>query len=689
MYPRELPKSYFYIYATLLCVVGIGLCIFFPGFAGVTNFAIVALTLLLAWRLDRRLQKTQSERNLFVNLAENSTDLIAISGLDRRLRYINPAGRRIVGIPLDVPAENYLGSQFYSDEYNRVVQEQAIPAVKDKGFWTGEVNYQNILSKDQTPVLLSIFRLSDPETESMDGIAAVGRDIQDRKKLERQLNRFFEVSLDMLGIADVKGYFHRLNPAFTEVLGFTEEELCSKVCTEFIHPDDIEKTIKEIERQAKGHSVMSFENRYKTKSGGYRWLSWKSTVDGELTYGAARDITEQKEKEALLEKLSREAVSASQAKSEFLANMSHEIRTPINGVIGMTDLLLDTRLSAEQLGFARDIRNSADALLVLINDILDFSKIEAGKLDIEFSDFDLGNMLEETSKTLAWAMRNKSITFSMSYPKSDGRLYHGDPGRIRQILTNLLSNAIKFTEVGSIRLDVNVTSIVDKSTEFRFVVTDSGIGISQEAQNRLFKSFSQANASTTRRFGGTGLGLSISKSLVELMGGEIGVTSEIGKGSTFWFTLKLKQSAQMLPIARKEKSIVMTKFPGAKILVAEDNSVNQKMIWAILNKLGFKPHLVGDGNEVLSALHEQHFDLILMDCQMPVLDGYEATRRIRSSTTLAQKDIPIIAMTANALKGDREKCLESGMNDHTTKPVDIALLASRIEHWLEQKRNAA
>jgi signal transduction histidine kinase/CheY-like chemotaxis protein len=408
--------------------------------------------------------------------------------------------------------------------------------------------------------------------------------------------------------------------------------------------------------------------------------------------GAARDITEEKEQE-LQRAREQVAVAASQAKSEFLANMSHEIRTPINGVIGMTGLLCDTSLSKEQREFAENIKNSAESLLVVINDILDFSKVEAGKLAIEAVDFRLDELVDQTIRSIAWSARNKSLQIKTQFSATTSpQMYFGDAGRIRQVLTNLLSNAIKFTQEGAIFLDVTVDHEASNATTFRFAVKDTGIGIPQEVMGRMFQPFSQADASTTRQYGGSGLGLSICKKLVQLMGGDIGFSSEVGVGSVFWFTLPLPHSQRQIVKSETERADVsppLTKFPGARILVAEDNFVNQKIALALLTKLGFKPLAVGNGNEVLSALHEFEFDLILMDCQMPDLDGYQTTRRIRESRSKMPADIPIIAMTANAMRGDREKCLKAGMNDYASKPITAVELAEVIERWLDRRTNSS
>jgi signal transduction histidine kinase/ActR/RegA family two-component response regulator/HPt (histidine-containing phosphotransfer) domain-containing protein len=430
------------------------------------------------------------------------------------------------------------------------------------------------------------------------------------------------------------------------------------------------------------------------------WLAWWSKIDAAcllivlLIVGIIvgfritdrRNLAhelERKDFETDLIRSKEAALAGTRAKSEFLANMSHEIRTPINGVMGMTDLLLETGLSAEQRDYAGNIKTSSEALLTIINDILDFSKVEAGKLDIEILDFDLSNLLSDLDKIFYHSAGHKGLKFQTQWPKVSHPVFKGDIGRIRQVLTNLVGNAIKFTKSGDVGLRLTILSDTTSAVQFKFEVSDTGIGIPESARARMFQSFSQADSSVTRRFGGTGLGLSISKHLIELMGGEIGLESEEGKGSTFWFTLNLEKS--FATIAR-ETSVdsLQVLAPGTKrsrILLAEDNVVNQKLAVVQLNQLGYKVDVVGSGGEVLDALRNLTYALVLMDCQMPEMDGFEATRKIRASETLPNATIPIVALTANALKGDKERCLEAGMNDYLSKPFTKRDLQTVIAKW--------
>jgi PAS domain S-box-containing protein len=526
-----------------------------------------------------------------------------------------------------------------------------------------------------------------------------------------------------------------------------------------------------------------------------------------------RDITElRRNQEAMLEAM-RAAESAARSRSEFLATVSHEIRTPLNGIIGMTGLLLDSPLAVDQQEFALTIRNSGETLLTIINDILDFSKIEAGKLDLEEMDFDLYGAIEECAEIVSASAHYKGLELILPARRSDAPLLRGDQGRVRQILLNLLSNAIKFTPAGEVVTTVEFEAAAPGRVLARVSVTDTGIGIPLEAQRRLFQAFTQADASTTRRYGGTGLGLAISKRLVELMGGEIGVTSEPGEGATFWFTARFGAAAPAaLPepaMAGKRVLVVddnatnrrvlelqlerhgcavrlaasgaealealaetagRTPFdavltdqamPGmdgttltktiratgpwrglpilllgsqvesreairqagvtevlvkpvretqliralrdawsgkrtaevpvllaeaaapegsGRVLVVEDNAVNQRVAALMLRKLGYSPEVVANGAEALTALELGRYQAILMDCQMPEMDGFEATREIRGRRWEAAQT-PIIALTANAMRGEREKCLAAGMNDYLAKPLTLEALGEKLREW--------
>ncbi len=512
---------------------------------------------LFGSRSPKRDNSSFEDEGLFALIAQNTGDIVAISDMQGRVRFINSSGRKIVGLSETESLEKYDRLRFYPPSLVERMITEITPHLEQFGSWEGEFSHRNVVTGEEIPVFMRIFLLRDSKTGETRGRGIVSRDLREEKKRER-------------------------------------EEL------------------------ARRQKMIS---------------------------------------------LKEEAVEASRAKTQFLANMSHEIRTPINGVVGMTSLLLDSELSSEQKDYAENIKTSAECLLTIVNDILEFSKVEAGKIELEKVDFDLVSMIDDTVKNISFMTKLKSIPLIVDVKPNAKRHFSGDTGRIRQILLNLLSNAVKFTHSGTIKLEVRVDYSTDRISVVRFSVTDTGIGLTPAQTAKIFQAFSQADGETNRKFGGTGLGLSISKRLVELMKGRLDVESQPGVGSTFWFTIPLENVSSVIAPKSANFEIVPTKHPTAKILVAEDNFVNQKIVLAMLSKLGFSAQAVANGIEVMASLKERHFDLVLMDCQMPEMDGYEATKKIRGSLDRAFCHIPIIALTANALTGDRELCLAVGMDD--------------------------
>ncbi len=519
---------------------------------------------------------------------------------------------------------------------------------------------------------------------------ATSRDISNSKeevllnrKNNAKLNSIFKTIPDAFFVIDHRGIIETVNKKATEMFGYNENELIGKNISMIVPPEHSKGHDNYIKRYldsgvariiGKSRELEAIDNKGKRIPISIN-LGEVKTDDGILFIGIIRDITEIKENQLNLEQSRNEALAAEKAKSLFLTNMSHEIRTPMNGILGMVSLLHDTDLDKNQKEMVSIVNSCGDSLLTIINDILDVSKIESGKLLIENSHFDLLKAIDEVIYLISNMVSERGITIQTKISPEVPIYLFSDAVRLRQILTNLLNNAVKFSpNGGEVTLSISTLSSIKDKVRLKFEVKDNGIGMSKEEQTRLFKEFSQAEEGITRRFGGTGLGLSICLKLTEMMGGNIRVESKKGKGSNFIFELEFKTGKK--PSSEKvelDYEFFSNTYPH-KILVVEDNKINQKLASKMFEKLGYDYDLAENGKIAVELASKNSYSLIFMDMQMPIMDGITATKEI-----LKEREVTIIAMTANVLQEDKDRCFEVGMKDFITKPIKLSLLAKTIK----------
>jgi PAS domain S-box-containing protein len=520
----------------------------------------------------------------------------------------------------------------------------------------------------------------------MDGTATAQRREAPALVDHADLSTFFDVTLDMLVIRDLDGIVLKVSRSWETHLGWRAEELEGTPLLGLVHPDDMPGTLMsvvEVETRRPGDAILGQINRYRHRDGSYRTLEWRAHRSGDRIYGVARDVTDRVAAEQALNDAKAAAEAASRAKTDFLANMSHEIRTPLNGVIGIVDSLRRTELNPEQREMVDLIQGAGVTLERLVSDILDVSKIEAGRLDFESRQFDLGEALAGIIDLSHSRAAEKGLQFEERQGSGARGVFMGDSTRIGQIVNNLLSNAVKFTSEGTVTVDWDVSGDEVGEGVLTLAVSDTGVGFDAATGATLFQRFNQADTSITRRFGGTGLGLSICRSLAELMGGVVEARSCPGEGSTFTLTLPLQRVVALeeydglaapsemgpAPIFMPERSL--------RILLAEDHPTNQRVVQLILGSAGAEVVTVENGALAVEAVARSRFDVILMDMQMPVMDGLTATREIRLAEQGGART-PIIMLSANAMAEHRYEALAAGADLHVAKPVTAASLLAGI-----------
>lgn len=559
---------------------------------------------------------------------------------------------------------------------------QKLAAIQDGNL---EGDKPAIYVKEISEVAVLLERFSSHLAEIYAQTSQLAEDVAEKRDLEEIMRAVFKLSLDGYIVWN-RTSLEKVSSGLVQLLEVPSEEDLKKVWPFFGFTEDALNRIF-VDTMLDGFTreeIHLYTMRGKDLPSEATHIP--ITINDEqciLTY--IRDLRQQKRNEEALLQAKEEAEVATKAKSEFLARMSHELRTPMNGVLGLAYLALQKDPAPEQKEFLSKIQSSAKLLLGIINDILDFSKIEDKKLHLEHAGFAVPSIITSITDLLAPQAEGKNIRFNTEYvPLSqESSMLTGDSLRLTQVLLNLCGNAIKFTDKGFVALRIETLSEDEKSATLHFAVTDTGIGLDEEQISRLFQAFSQADSSTTRKHGGTGLGLMISKLLVDEMGGSIQVESQPGMGSTFSFTLTFaKQSPEEIANSQMQALDEKVDFKGKKLLVAEDNMINQDIIESLLLDFGCDVTLVDNGQKAFEILQQQSFDCVLMDIQMPVMDGLTATRQIRSAGTDAMRTIPIVAMTAHAMQEDVEKSLSAGMNDHLTKPIDVAALKACLKKYL-------
>lgn len=639
---------------------------------------------------DITLRKTaEKEVRKLSTILEESPDFVCYYNMAGELLYSNKAYKEV----------RHTGGQetnldLYPSWAELIIKRKAIPHAINNGSWKGETA---IIDKqgNEIPVHHLIIIHKDEDGNPIFR-SSVMRDITQRKQYEYKLLQSEKRNRDLVNYSqaiiathDLEGKILTINPTGCNLLEYSLEEMVGNNIMEFMpvsHRELFKQEYLTAFNQSKTVEGILYLLSKTGKQISLLYKNYKVDEPGEDSYiiGFAQDITRRLIAEAELKAAKQSAEESAKAKELFLANMSHEIRTPMNGIVGLTNLLLKSTLNEKQREYTASVKQSAENLLVIINDILDFSKIHAGKLEITKSPFDLNNLLYNIGQTFKIEANRKNIELRTLVDDKLPPYFSGDQIRINQVMVNLISNALKFTEKGQITISAELVNETKQACRIRFSVQDSGIGIPAEKIEKIFNSFTQANADTSRKYGGTGLGLSIVKNLLELMGSTIKVESTAGKGSKFLFELNLEKTEALIATEHKKEEEFTGRLKGVKILMAEDNKVNQLFASELISDWGADLDIADNGKIAVEMVKRQRYDLVLMDIQMPEMSGLDATKCIRQDMPAGKKDTVIIAMTANAMKGDEKQYRDAGMNDVVFKPYQAAELYQVIKKHLPE-----
>ncbi|MDQ6901994.1 MAG: PAS domain S-box protein [Bacteroidota bacterium] len=671
---------------------------------------LLAFTMIvvLLYKLDRDKKLRQNAKNdlavnelKYRNLIENAGIVMYTTSLNGSITFASSKAFQLTGYSM----KELIGMHF-SDiidiEWLEIIKERYKSQVKNNIeetlFEFGiRTKFGDLKWVEQSAVLIT-------ENSLPIGFQCIIKDISESKEMEDVLKKYemelvqnqerlqsiLDNTTSLIYIKDLEGKYLLTNKQFKEVFDIKGEDVIGKTAFDFTESaraqrftevdDEVIRTGKAVEIE---EIVDKPEGRRTLLIIKFPLINAQNEIYG--ISGIGTDISDRvKHRQELIE-AKKVAEDAKRLQEQFLANMSHEIRTPMNGIQGMTDLLLETSLTDEQSDFAKSIKRSTDNLVVIINDILDFSKIKAGKLTIEKIDFELNEVVENIQSIFKHRILEKGLTLQLSVDENVPATLNGDPYRLNQILVNLVGNAIKFTHQGGIKIHISIKEKSDKEVALNFKITDTGIGIQEDKISQIFESFTQASVETSRKYGGSGLGLAITKQLLEMQNGEISVESVINIGTSFQFFIPYQYNKTTNQLFFRNKNLKNYNgfLQGKKFLVAEDNEVNQKVIRHVLQKAGGVVDIANNGLEAIAFLKKsEDYNLIIMDLQMPEMDGYAATKYIRNVMNIA---IPIMAMTASALKGEKTKCIEIGMSDYLTKPFNFSFLYERINILLEKK----